>query len=264
MSVALASWLEKLGGRVIYLCVTKFFREKPLPPVKARQAELSPTDLEKCKMDARYFGLANLGRFGFCLPIVLVLYLLQGGWIFWLLVVQSVLHLTLAWSELYKYNLASSLVANENVPDQAISFPELNSKWFEPQSWETQNFYKVIGVERAKWVVLGLYEVIQTTREQRARGETYQFMDSKQPEKLIEFEANTRVSELVHYFVGFLDAIPFVFAILGHHWAFALATGYLLVCDLYLSLLQRYHRVRIWKIVQKLKKRMKKSGAVHA
>jgi hypothetical protein len=77
------------------------------------------------------------------------------------------------------------------------------------------------------------------------------------PIQVLRFEVATRVGEMVHMVMGLMDAIPLILAITtGSGWGWILYFAWIFWGDTWLGFLQRYHRLRVWKLVQRSRRKL--------
>lgn len=244
--------MEALGVRLLYAALSKVFRSKLLPLSSAKLAYgFDSQELSGIAKDAQYFGKSNFGRLILNLPVLLILLLSGGIFVFWFVAVQCLIHLLVGCAELYRSRLAAILPADPDAQVTKRSTEPLKGRWFEPKSWESSRLYKKIGVDWFRVIVHGYIDRARLTKEERKTGQAIGYLQNPTRRQAVEFEAETRLGELVHYGIALLDSVPFIYGLVTANVPLIIFTAYLFVGDIYLSLLQRYHRLRLWKFVQR-------------
>ena len=129
-------------------------------------------------------------------------------------------------------------------------------EYFKPRAWEAK-VYRALGVVHAKRLVLAPWVLGKST--QRSRWDNY-FIWDKSSKGLKSFEGATRFNEGIHV-VGFLLGMSAT----SSHFALGnllLGSGYAVftLSQLYLVLIQRYNRSRLYSIIEAKEKREKVVG----
>lgn len=244
--------IEIMGGRLLYVGLAKIFRDRIMPPTGHPFAQgFTQEDLAEISRNARYFGISNLGRVALNLPVILILILYSAWPVAWFVGSQCLMHLLVAYSEAYKRNLAESHKPDPEAIASESQISPLVGSWFEPKKWESKKLYQKIGVDWFRVIVEGYINWARRTDEEKARGQVVAYLPTPSKNQILAFEAETRVGELVHFGMAILDAVPFVYGVATLNPYLIFFTDYLVVGDIYLSLLQRFHRLRLWKFVQR-------------
>jgi len=149
----------------------------------------------------------------------------------------------------------------KGVPGETFEPSPWGDNYFVPKRWETEGFYRVLGLPTFQKVTVFYIYIARLSRKERKEGRQIEFVRHKSFSELARFEAGTRIGEMVHsYFVGF-DTIPVAYAIYHHHPGWIAYTLFILWGDSWLVPLQRYHRVRIWKTFVRYRDRQAKRKA---
>lgn len=227
--------LEAAGIRKVSDFMARAFGDDPLPPESATEVEheWSSSRLRTTSETARYYAWANFLRGVLYIPLLAPLRNSGTPWI-GLLYFLLVFHMVCILVELHRHNLLRVLApsANPKNPPPKVKVGELKySRWFEPKKWESLKGYRAIGLEHFRQVV--------RQYDRKTRG-----AEPAMAANLAVMELDSRIAESMHWAAASFN-VPFVAVLAGTHspWVWLAVT--ILAMDLYLVLLQRYHRVRI-------------------
>ena len=263
LSTKALAWLERAMIRKVFFLAPSGLVESALPlSGDAFHAKGYSEQLLQEKIEAsRYFASANVSRTILHLPIVVMFYLAPDWW--WKLAgamftVFCLWHLLLVFLEIYKSGIMHRIPADpdaKGVPGETYVPTPWGDNYFTPRKWESERFYERLGIIPFQKFTLWYIYVARLTRQERKQGKQIEFVKHKSFSELARFENGTRIGEMVHsYFVGF-DLIPVLYALLLHHPGWIAYTLFILWGDSWLVLLQRYHRVRIWKTFVRIRDR---------
>ncbi len=255
----LLRFVEALGIRRFYAFMARSSGERMLPSLReaATAKGWSLAELEDRRASTRYFGNTNLGRILLYSPILYLAWTGDVLIVFSLFFLFCVLHLVCAILEVYKgtlsYYVPVDEAPREKQPDSDVV--DLVEYFFSPKPWETEVFYTKIGVEFFRWLVTSYIESIQLSKIKRDSGETIHYVESSKPQDLLKFEASTRVAESIHWVGSIFDVLPLGMVIAAGKWWWVPYFTWLLWGDTFCALLQRYHRVRVWELVVRIRER---------
>lgn len=260
---------EILGIRGCYRGVARLFGETPLPHTRSIQAmsSLSEAGLDAHALDrmyyaTRYYEAVHLVCASFALPLVYFMAVYWQPWLFGYATVLFALHLLNTFQERYKRCLCWLLI--QKPPSAPPPSPAASSDsesdspppfWFRPAPFETARFYRRLGVERIRRIVLNVTSNTMLDDRQRANGEKPAYMNGYSLENVRAFQKQTQTAEVSHIVGVFLHAPFLVHFLREGFWA---GGGYVLFMNLanaYCALLQRYHRVRLARILQRRNRR---------
>lgn len=244
-----AQRFESLGARPFYGAVAKIVREPLLPSTTDPLGEWTASKLDATKTKARYFGAANFARAACYIPQAIAFWI-GHYWpgLTYVLVIWA-LHLILVYVEAYKRSLAEHWL--DSAPDREDDTPppsaERPPKPFHLYPFETEAFYRRIGLE---WFRL-FSTWVMSTLTYGWNSERMTFITQPSRQQVIAFERETRVSEAVHWISALSVAPLVVFSWLGSPLGVALWSSVIVLGDVLLALLQRYHRSRVWPIIKR-------------
>lgn len=244
---------EALGARALYAAVAWIVREPVLPHSRAEAPPAidQPTMLE-IKRESRYFAAANIARAACYLPHFVAF--LAGHYRAGLVYVVGlfVLHGVMYTVEVYKTALCDfwyPRLPAKLEPKKVEPTPPTG--WFHLLSFETERFYRLIGMEAFRRFVTWM----MSTLTFGFSGKKVDFIPAPKRSHTVVFEQETRVSETVHL-ISALTIAPLVwFSWAGAPWGVGLWSTVVVFGDLGLGLLQRYHRVRVWPVLQRMLER---------
>jgi hypothetical protein len=232
--------MERIGIRGFYQLLAPTERRLPTVNEILRGATVREDIFDKNRNELRYFILANLVRIGLYLPVGYGLWQLGAQTAFGLWIVVNMIHLLSLLSEVYKRYLLRMVERRRQIFRQAerpSPPPEpVTRGYFSPKLPETIDNYRRIGMERWRKIVVRFVERLSTGPVN----------DLSTRRGLLEFQHVTIVSEKVHLVAGTISVLLVVPFFRYQDWPFAAYGAFLVLLDLYLVLLQRYHRVRIW------------------
>lgn len=117
--------------------------------------------------------------------------------------------------------------------------------YFIPKRFESPKLYQLIGVAAIRKVVNWYIDLTQLTKEERAAGKKAKHMPSTRT-GMLDYETETRQAEIVHGIAGALNFVPLLALWQAKEWTYVAYVAAIILLDLYLVLLQRFHRVRIY------------------
>lgn len=249
------SAVSAMGGRWAHRLISAIFGQDYLDP---GSAELLPKSrLLEAIQHARYYAWANGLRGLAYLPVVVGLYSCKAWFAFYFLVALMVFHALCVLAENHKLAAATELVERRrySVVEPAVptrgedEMPAFN-RYFIPKRIESPRLYEAIGVAAIKKVVNWYIDLTQLTKEERAAGKKAKHMPSTRT-GMLDYETETRQAELMHGIAGAINFIPLAALVHARDWALATYVIAIIVLDLYLVLLQRFHRVRIYAALQR-------------
>ena len=240
--VGLARFLEMIGCRAFYSFLAPIWHR--LPSVAGLQEGiLIPIEgYRKGRRDARYYAGANGLRMLTYVPICFGYqkYASVFGWV--ALAMLSAFHIASILTELYKYSLLH-IAKQWNLVREGLHWPlgpdpecPRTSGYFAPLRFETKQGYVNIGMEWFRIRVVLFVDGLSGGPAQE-RGSR---------KGLYNFTGDTIAAEKIHLIAAFLCLglmIPFIPV---HATGYLWYIGCLLMLDLYLVMLQRYHRTRVW------------------
>lgn len=256
-----------MGYRGFHKFVSRAVGEVPLPAWSdaGTARGYSAWQIQDLRSGARYFAYANFWRGIMHLPVV-GLFVWRDVWgLAALFLALAAGHAQLVLLELYKASVIWQLQADPEAKPVERADMASSTAWdwfFKPKKFETEAFYRGLGLGWFRILATRFIEWSRLSPEERARGDRPEYVGRGTREDVARFESATRVGEAAHWVMGFLDAIPIVFCIVnGIFWPLP----YLIWIwwgDTWLALLQRQHRCRVWKLVERVRKRQASGGQV--
>lgn len=244
---------ESIGIRAVYAWVSGIVKEPLIPPSSGAIGSWTLANLKEAKEKTVYFAMANLSR-AFCYVPQAVAFFLFKFWVgFAYVIALWICHFLLVLVEKYKRKLCDFWIPQVEHSDKkpARLLPDPPANIFRPRKFETEEFYRRIGVEHfrrfAVWVMSGMTYGFT--------GKRMIFIQQPTRNQAVEFEKETRISETVHLTSAASVAPLVVLSWLGAPLSIALWSTFIVVGDLLLSLLQRYHRCRVWPLIERLLER---------
>lgn len=247
---------EKLGVKFFYDLMCKVTGEVPL----SRDSNVLRTaqELLNIRRDSRYFSWANGWRAVLLIPPTIVLLQLRLWFPFAISILLSVFHLFCLILEAYRHEVALDIEASGKLappnskPPAAEPLKDLNYHWyFSPKKWESELLYLRMGMERVRKIVVYYTNKTKFTPEERKAGIKASYITDRTASMLL-FERDTRTGEIIHMVAGLLN-VPMIVGFFMHQKTFwALWMLAILYLDFNLSVLQRYHRVRVYKAWEKM------------
>lgn len=289
---------ERLGVRRFYQSMARAAGEAALPDSASVSREgLSPSwtpeALERTRQGARYFGLANFYRAMLYVPPAIGLALAlptAGGWapgvafVLGLVGALVVFHALCTFLEAYKWTLAGwfgALCGSENNgrPHEAGLGPDVELTQVEaalaslenPRTW-AERLMRPTAFDR-NWVprvtLVGLCQkcavaYIRSTRlsrQERDSGGRVAFLERPSAAEILRFERETRTGEVMHLAAGALNLPGLVVGAGVGAWVWAAWFFVIAFCDVHLALLQRQHRIRVWRALEAYARRCRRSRA---
>lgn len=253
-----ARLLELFGIRRFYQFMAWITGDTMITPA-GQPSPWSRHKLETYRAGAQYFGFANLFRaLVYIWPLILLVRLRLYGFVIWMVAI-ALFHLCVALLEVYKAFRIKQVLpdASEKGADPAAKASGKSSDWiFAPRKWESEKFYRAIGVWKFKSVVTWYVDRTKLTAEELKSGKKAQYLAAPSKGESLQFEYDTRVGEGMHL-AGFLLNFPlFVVTLSLGLYGPAFLLGVVSVLDFVLVLLQRCHRIRVWRTVSRLRERV--------
>jgi hypothetical protein len=257
----MAEWgrvLETCGIRALHVFVSARVGERPLPTIEDAKTSTaySAEDIAELQIQTRYFGKANFWRAVLHLPIILM-FANSEAWRFtFLFVTMVVFHSFLILIELYKASVIRNLKPGEGGerPKFADQKPVSWGDWyFSPKPWESEKAYARMGIKFFRWQVTYFMERAMLTKEQRKSGLKAEYVGGGGRAEVLRFESSTRVAEVVHLGMGAIDILPVIFVIQHQIWLMLPYVLWICYGDFGLAILQRSHRLRVWKLVERMR-----------
>lgn len=261
-------FFELIGIRGFYRMMSRMAGEAMLPP--STSSDLSRWDeerIEEVRDGARYFRTANFFRaIMYIFPFFAVLKELQETNLAWITIGTIVFvvcfHALCITLETYKM-LLSNLHESKLPPDDTRDLlepdmaPDIRRSpkmhwYFSPKFYETENFYRAIGMPTFKNWVTNYIEATKFDREQKKLGKKNVFVKGRSVDDAKTFIRDTRVAETIHIAAFFINFPLILEGIILRRYTVVWFVLPVVLLDAYLILLQRYHRLRIWPLLEKL------------
>lgn len=244
-----------MGGRWAHRLISALFGQDYLDPATGRLYPKSR--LEEAIRHARYYAWANGLRGLMYVPVAIGLLRIGAWFAFYFLLALMLFHALCILAENHKLAAATEILETgristvEPIPIQrgADEMPPKNW-YFIPKSIESPQLYKLIGVAALRTVVNWYIDLTQLTKEERAAGKKAKHMPSTRT-GMLDYETETRQAEIMHGIAGAFNFIPFVALWEAKEWALVAYVFLIILLDLYLVLLQRFHRVRIYSALRR-------------
>jgi hypothetical protein len=252
-----ARLLELVGIRQMHLLMSWLTGDTPLPAV-GKPSPWSRQKLVDNRDGSRYFGIANFLRGSLYWWPLFCLWQFGLIWLDALIIFILFYHYSSVLLEIYKILRVNALLPN--APEQGEDpGPNRSSPrwdwWFAPKKWETEKFYKAIGIIALKIIVTTYVDKTKLTVEEQLAGKKAEYLPSRSKTESLQFEFATRVGEGLHSFAILLN-VPVVFNLFWFHQLIpGILIGLLTLSDVMLALLQRCHRLRVWRLVVKMRSR---------
>lgn len=257
---------ERVGLRFLYCRVAALFGDPVLPPVTAPdtciQSHLNLRQVKKLYIDSGYYEIVNLIYCIFYLPLTAYLFLQGQTAAILYAAVWIGVHALCIVLERYKRALALVWLMHHNARNEwetpeaealpRSAFPTWMHRWyFHPLGIESEKLYQTLGTERFRLFVVWLKQLTALNPEAEQPKRKVRYIEGATSAHIEQFLEETRISEVTHV-IGLLSLIPY--AIL--FWrdttpAGMVALAPLIWGNLYSTLLQRYHRVRIARILNR-------------
>ena len=260
--------LESIGVRRLYLFIAGSVQEPVLPTVAGAPTTKGwdEEQLEERLSGSRYFRNANLIRAALHVPVIVFGALHGYESLISVFAALALGHLLLALVESYKSGIVRMMPPDEDGVEVSEFVPaNFGERWFAPKRWETDRLYGIIGIKPFQALTTFLIKHIWLTKDERKAGKQVEYLRSMSPTKILRFENATRVGEMVHLSMGAIDAVPLILAIwLGAHPAWIAYFVWIFWGDTWLGFLQRYHRLRVWKLVERSRRKLEARGDASA
>lgn len=263
---------ERLGLRPVYLKVAALFGDPVLPTAREVRAghhgDLPPARVKELVADSGYYEIVNLIYCIAYLPLLVYLTLQKKKWLLiyglgWLCVhaLCVVLErykraLGRVWLEDYRQRGEPPPPPTDETPTSA--FPVwLNGTYFRAYPVETTKLYRGMGTERFRLFVVWLKQMTTQNTEPDRPKQRIRYIEGITPNHIEQFVEDTRVSEVTHV-VGTLTLVPFLIVFAQEGATIGIVTLVPLFWgNIYSTLLQRYHRVRVARIRQRRRSQSK-------
>lgn len=246
---------EALGARALYSAVAWIVREPAMPSSRmGTPPAIDRPTMAEIRRESRYFAAANLARAACYGPhfIAFLLWPYRPGLAY--VIGLFVLHGIMFTVETYKTALCDYWYSQlpERLEPKIVEATRPTG-WFNLLSFETERFYRLIGMEAFRRFVTW----VMSTLTFGFSGRKVSFIPAPKRSHTVVFEQETRVSETVHL-ISALTIAPLVwFSWIGAPLGVSLWTSVVVFGDVGLGLLQRYHRVRVWPVLQRILEREK-------
>lgn len=251
---------EKIGIRWFYEKSAAFAGEPILPKLNDGPTEMSRDAIVEFRYRARYHEWANIILFGSYVPGLVAGLMIPNLAFFLCHVLISSVNLTCILNERYKRAICNQLLENGKMGERPIPSVKVPEKpmadwYFVPKFWESPKLYYNIGVEFFRLIIVDGVTGCRYPPHERVTDA--KFMENLGMDDVLGLEATTRVSEFIHL-CAFLGRLFLAFCFWGMEFATDLYFVLFGILDLYFVLLQRYHRTRVWKLVQRYRTRKAK------
>jgi hypothetical protein len=251
--------LELLGVRAFYWVMSHLAGERMLPPWNtAESKEWSREKVAEVKEGARYFLIANLGRAAIYIFPMMAAIKDRATAPFWTMVGIVFFHGLCILLEVYKNLLCKrhdkALKAGLWIEGHPAEPPDIRLSqkmdwYFAPRRLETELLYRIIGVEAFKNVVTFYVENTRLTREERDNGKKASYLKGGSKQEKIQFVRDTRVAETIHFCALLINVPVFIEGLALNIPSVVWFILPVLILDIYLVLLQRQHRLRMWPFI---------------
>lgn len=220
---------------------------------------LSLFDLTELRDNTRYFGWANVLRGGLYVPVAFKLWEMQSLFAFAVMVGLITFHLLCIVLEVYRNILSNRWLTElgaEYEPNLAEKrrFTEIPTRhWFFSKNlFESIDMYKLIGVERWRRIVVFYSNLTKYSPEERRAGKRIEYLKGGTLESVLKYEYDTRVGELMHLSAWSLNLPPVIAFLQSGRLGWAAYVGVIILLDSYLVMLQRYNRLRVHRMLEKM------------
>lgn len=217
--------------------VSAIFRTNAVSDMPATGHGLDEHKLEDALRRTRYYGISNVLRMLMFVPLVWGLW--NGPrWALYPTCTFLLLHALVALSEAVRANGLRRLTPDPvAIAGTAEAKPAPITGWFRLRSWETERFYRLIGVETFRKLVVR-YE--RLTFGGSVQGVTRASMR--------RFASQTCQAEISHLLALIMDLVPLIGLSVIKSRLTAVA-ALMVFLDFVLVLLQRAHRARVRRIL---------------
>ncbi len=248
---------EAFGVRRIHQLIAAIMRSPVLPSAaKLMKGEYRALDSDTLDESARwslFFLRGNAIRVVLYVPMAIVLARREMWPALVLLAALAAIHLASVLVELYSRTVYRAMEALGDPPAPVeptrLTKEELARRsahaWFRPKRFESQALYTWLGVEALRRFVVFYTGAL--------RQGSKSFVRRASRQDILEFENSTRSAEAMHG-VAFLVNLPITLPLMIHGpWWIGVYAFLFSLIDLSMVLVQRLHRVRLWKFVLRAK-----------
>lgn len=256
-----------LGIRPYYKLLAKLSGDPRLPsfrePIESLNLEVTKEEVETLRENSGYFQKVNFARVTVYSPWVVFFAWKHESWILTIILILCAVHLITAVVEPYKALMCERLLlGGAKFAETAKAKPNIEGRtkgYFVPAKFETVEFYKFIGMERFRKIMTSWTDFAKLSPLEKEQGKKATYIERPNRQQLEEFVRSTEYAEIFHLAGGLVN-LPFLIYFIIHPSIIGilLALG-MLYMDIWCSLLQRYHRVRMWKTLQRLRDRGRKA-----
>ncbi len=248
---------EWTGIRAFYVFMAQLAGEPVLPKLGEGETHLSPGAVAEWRTNARYHEWANIVLYWTYIPGLVGGLIIPNYALFWISFVLSLINVACVLAERYKRAVCTDLLARgatgiEELPRPKAPEKPLADWYFVPKRWESVKLYETYGGERFRQMMVDATTACRFPPHLR-KGNA-QFIASMGRDEILGFEATTRTAEMIHT-GGFVLHLVFFIAFWRLEPAIAVYLFLLLLFDFYFMVLQRYHRNRVWKLVERFRTR---------
>jgi hypothetical protein len=249
-----ARFWEAVGARRLYDLVAKVTGDSLLPASGKAPDGWTTGRLAEVRLGSVYFGAANAARACLYIPAIVV-FTQREAWpalaYTWGLVG---VHALMVVVEDYKRALCDLHMPRAVEGDARPSGdprPTNGEAWFRPKRWESTRLYEAVGVLAFQRFV----DRVMTVLTHGPKAQRREYLKETTRARALEFERATRYSESVHSVAALLMLPLAAWAwMLAPVWVALLCTWFV-VGDTWLVFLQRHHRLRVWPLVERLRRR---------
>jgi len=266
---------ERLGLRPVFGLIAGLFGESLPPPSSVKVTSCTPDEAGEWRrvcVRTRYYETLNLIAIIVYTPFLtwLILYCSKAFAGYCLALVLS--HIAALLLERYKRARCDGLLTAAGIQDRTVDAAQIwrpltpnvppvlklaPIRWyFTPKRFESERHYRALGMGPFRAFVLMLIRATGTAAETDAGYERIVTTRSA----VHAFEAQTRVAEATHL-MGMAEHVPFLYAVFEARNAFgAVYLAFMLAVNLYCVMLQRWHRLRVWPVVQRMEPGFRPDG----
>jgi hypothetical protein len=239
----------------MHLVMSRLTGDTPLPPV-GKPSPWSRKKLTENRDGSRYFGIANFIRGSLNWWPLLATWNLHVLWITGLTIFLMGFHYASVLLEIYKIKRVDALLPNapEEGQDPAPNASSPKYDWyFAPKKFESEKFYWIL--LKLKFIVTVYIDRTKLTPEERKAGKKAEYLGNLSRAETVPFEFATRVGEGLHFTAFWCNAPLAIGLFLHHKTGPGILISLLMLSDVLLALLQRCHRLRVWRVVVKMRGR---------
>ena len=131
---------------------------------------------------------------------------------------------------------------------------EFTDIYFKPKTFERHNngkFYRILGVKIAQKIVMGVVGRALRKKDEGKEADNY-FIGNLNQDSLLRYEKGTRFNELFHVPFAALGFSQFAITLSQKQYALAVVGLIPGIVNLYLIMLQRYNRSRVYNLMDKI------------